>query len=123
MNAALAAALAVLMFGIAFRVANLAPRARDVVAASRRALRVMSDPGLDDLAKEKAVQKASLHLLKRFAQIVLRSTAVLLAPALLLVGFEALGMVADERVYGLLLTWQGILASTVGFVLVSLVWR
>jgi hypothetical protein len=118
-----AAALAVLIFVVAFRVSNIAALARDVVGTSGGALRVLSDPMLDELAKEQAVRMASLHLLKRFLQITLLAAAILVAPALLLVGLDTLGIVADERVYGILVTWQGVLASTLGVVLVSLVWR
>ena len=120
---AAAATLAFLTFVIAFRVSNIAALARDVVGTSGRAYRVMADQTLDELAKERAVRQASLHLLKRFLQIALLAALIVVAPALLLVGLDAAGIIADEQVYGILLTWQGVVASTLGVVLVNLAWR
>lgn len=73
------AALSVIAFVIAFHFLRLVPAARGAIAVSQRTAGVMGDATLDDDAKEAAVRKASVDLLKSFCSIALRGIGTVIA--------------------------------------------
>lgn len=73
------AALSVLAFLAVFHFLAVIPKAQDAIAVSRNTAGLMRDATLDDDAKEAAVQKASLNLMKAFVGLLLRGGGAVLA--------------------------------------------
>jgi hypothetical protein len=106
------AASAVIAFSVAFLASGLIGVARQAAAAARDSLRALSDPSLDDAAKESHARAASLKLFGAFAGIALRSALVLLAPVAALWVFDALGLVPLDAAFDFLLRWDVLLLAT-----------
>ena len=86
----------------------------------------MRDPGLDEEAREKAVQAAALKLFGAFGSILIRSALALIAAAVPILAADAAGIAAEPAVTGFLSRWEVILALTViitlGWVLARRAW-
>jgi hypothetical protein len=117
------AVLATVAFAAAFLASGLIPAARRAVAISGQARTAMTDPGLDDMAKEKAVQAAALGLMRSTLSLAARSLACLAAPALVILGADALGLASDEAVIGVLLDPVFIAATLVVFLAIPFALR
>ena len=112
----LASALAVAVFAAALKLSGLYPAVLD--AAS-----IIADSTLDDLEKEKLVQRHALLLLRRSLLITLRVAAVFGSPILLLAVMHLLGLASFQDVTALLLRWEAIAVTTVAFLAAWVVWR
>ena len=111
----LAAALAVAVFAVAMRLSGLYPAVLDAARIVMRASSVIADSALDDLEKEKLVQRHALLLLGRSLLITLRAAAVFGSPVLLLAAMHWLGLAKFQDVTALLLGWEAITVTTVVF--------
>ena len=118
----LAAALAVAVFAVAMKLSGLYPAVLDAASMARRAASVIADSTLDDLEKEKLVQRHALLLLGRSLLITLRAAAVFGSPILLLAAMHWLGLAKFEDVTALLLGWEAITVTTVVFLGAWAVW-
>jgi hypothetical protein len=90
------AALAIL--AVALWVSGVMRVSAGVLATTQSAAAIMRDPALDDLAREKAIQRASMRLLGDFASILFRSIlclAVSIAPIWLA---DATGLASSHAV-------------------------
>jgi len=79
---AFTASISILVFVAALWLLRIVPLATSAISASRRALETLGDKALDDLDREKAMQSASLSLLKIFFSILIRGCLALLASLL-----------------------------------------
>ena len=71
------------IFAVALWVSGVMRVSTGVLSTTRNAAAIMRDPALDDMAREKAIQRASLKLFADFGSILLRgaiSLAVSFAP-------------------------------------------
>ena len=118
----LAAALAVAVFAVAMRLSGLYPAVLDAARIVMRASNVIADSTLDDLEKEKLVQRHALLLLRRSLLITLRAAAVFGSPVLLLAAMHWLGLAKFQDVTALLLGWEAITVTTVVFLAAWAVW-
>ena len=118
-----AAALAVAIFAAALKLSGLYPAVLDAAGLVRRAASVIADSTLDDLEKEKLVQRHALLLLRRSLLITLRAAAVFSSPVLLLAAMHLLGLARFQDVTALLLGWKAIAITTVAFLAAWVVWR
>ncbi len=84
-----------------------------VLATTREALAVIKDESLDDEARERAVQRASLGLFKAFGSIVVRSALALLSAIVPLWLADALGLAEMEAVVAYMSRWDVIIVVTV----------
>ena len=119
----LAAALAVAVFAAAMKLSGLYPAVLDAASIARRAASVIADSTLDDLEKEKLVQRHALLLLRRSLLITLRAAVVFGSPILLLAAMHLLGLASFQDVTALLLRWEAIAVTTVAALVVWAVWR
>ena len=119
----LAAALAVAVFAVAMRLSGLYPAVLDAARIVIRASSVIADATLDDLEKEKLVQRHALLLLRRSLLITLRAAAVFGSPVLLLAAMHWLGLASFEDVTTLLLGWEAIAVTSVVSLGAWAVWR
>lgn len=122
MTLAVAAAAAV-AFLAGLVLSGLVPAAMTAVRISATTLRTVRDPVLDDDTKERLVRRASLDLLLAGLSIAIRAAAALCLPALVVFFAELAGLATQAAVYGLMLTWEFILASTAALTLLAVVWR
>jgi hypothetical protein len=97
-----------------------------VLTTTQDAVATMRDRSLDDAAREKAIQRASLRLLSDVGSILVRgalSVAVSLVPVWLA---DATGLATFEAVFGFLSRWDVVvIASAVmiaGYVIQSRLW-
>jgi hypothetical protein len=124
---ALTGLLSVAVMAVGLWVFGVSRAAESVLATTRRAAATMRDPALDERAREKAVQRASLVLMAGFGSIVVRA-ALALAAALLPVWIASRGGLAPAAgVFHFLSRWDVILATSAamvgGYVLVLRPWR
>ena len=117
-----AAALAVAVFAAALKLSGLYPAVLDAATIARRAASVIGDSTLDDLEKEKLVQRHALLLLRRSLLITLRAAAVFGSPILLLAAMHLLGLASFQDVTSLLLGWKAIAVTTAAFLAAWVVW-
>ncbi len=97
----------------AFHVSGLVARAQVVVTLTRQTLAVISDKALDDVEKERAVQRAALGLFRQFMVMAGTAIVVLAMPAVVMWGGELIGLASFAAVSGFLLSWQVIIGATV----------
>ncbi len=119
----LASALAVAVFAAALRLSGLLPAVLDAAGIARRAASVIADSTLDDLQKEKLVQRHALLLLRRSLLITLRAAAVFGSPVLLLAAMHLLDLADFRDVTALLLGWEAVALTTAAFLAAWAVWR
>lgn len=110
-----AASLAAACFALAFHWLGMAPVARRAIAIGLEAGRVMRDDGLDDDAKERAVQAASLTLLRLFASLAARSLGAVGLSLLPVLAAQAAGLTTVSAVNALFLSWPGAILASVVF--------
>jgi hypothetical protein len=111
--------VSVAVFMAAFFLVGILPAAQGAIATARGALAAMRNPGLDDLAREKAVQKASLGLFAGFGSILLRSLAALALAYLPILAADALGLAPEAEVADFLSRLDVIAALSV---VITLLW-
>lgn len=87
--------------------------AAGVLETARSAVRAMRDETLDDEAREKAVQRASIRLLGAFASILVRGALSLAAGFLPIWLASATGLATVGSVTGYLARWDVIAVATV----------
>ena len=119
----LVASLAVAAFLLGFHLAGVLPAASRAIATARSATGAMRNPALDDLAREKAAQKAGLSLLGSFASIALRSAAALAVSFVPILLADAMGLVDAGATTAFLLRWDVILGASAVMIAVWLVVR
>lgn len=116
----LVTALAALAFLAAFQLLGVVPCARSAIATSRQTAAVMSDSNLDDDAKETAVQKAAISLMKGFFGLVLRLLGVLVAAYVPIFLFDAVGLLPESAALAFMLRIDVIVATSV--LVIAAIW-
>lgn len=111
---------AIAAFAGAFQISGLLARALSAGDMAREAMAVMGDKTLGDAEKETRVQKAALGLFGAFFRILLLSLAILIPPALIVLGADLAGVAAWPDVESFLLSWEVILGATV--LICALIW-
>lgn len=101
------------IFAIALGLSGVAGVAAGVLTTTQDAVAVMRDATLDEAAREKAIQRASVRLLSDAAGILVRaalSVAVSLVPIWLV---DATGLAPFESVIAFLSRWDVVLIASV----------
>ncbi|WP_193369824.1 hypothetical protein [Pelagibius marinus] len=110
----------------AFWLLGIVRRAAAALAVTRGALAAMRDAALDEDAREKEVQRASLKLLGIFFSILARSLLALFASFLPIWVADTLGLASSETVLLFLARWDVILVVSLvllaGYVLWNRLW-
>ncbi len=106
------AGLSIVAFLAAFALLRIASVAGASIRTSQAAAAAMRDPALDDRARERAVQGASLRLLGQFLSLLFRS-ALAVAASLVPVGVAALiGLAPAGQVLAFLMRWPAWVLAT-----------
>lgn len=116
-------ACSVAAFVLAFTRSGLVATVSDALATLRRAQAAMSDSGLDDLAREKAVQAAGLRLLGLAGGIGLRGGLVLAAALLPVVAADGMGLAHAGDTLSFMARWDVIAVATLAAIAGHLAWR
>jgi hypothetical protein len=97
-----------------------------VLTTTQQAVAIMRDAGIDDAAREKAIQRASIGLIADFGSILLRAVLALAASLLPVWLAGAAGLARPGDVFEFLSRWDVILAATgvmiVGYVVRIRLW-
>lgn len=114
------------IFAVALAVSGVVGAAGGVLGTTNQTVAIMRDPGLDDHAREKAIQRASLKLLADFGSILLRGLASIAASLVPVWLMDAAGLAPAHAVFGFLARWDVMLIATVvmvlGYVLRTRLW-
>ena len=105
--------VSIVLFLIALWLLRLVPVASAAVATARGAVAAMRDPALDDAAREKAVQAASLRLMGAFASIVVRGALSLGASLLPIWLADLTGLASGWAIVDFLSRWDVIVVASV----------
>lgn len=112
----IAAAFSVIVFIILIRLFRLVERSLDVVGISRNSLDIVRDSGLDDKAKEEALQKNALSLFRLFFVLAGSGAAAVSVPLGMLWCCERFGWLSLEAVYSVAVSPVFLIASGVATV-------
>jgi hypothetical protein len=116
-------AIGALVFVICFKRLDIARRAREVVAATRRAHGIIRSERLADEAKEAAVQKAAMLMAGSGVALLGRMALCLLVPvAAVWLGAQS-GAYSTADALAAASTWTFIIASSAAIIAVWLVIR
>lgn len=117
------AGLAVAVFMAALILLRIVAVAMNAVNTSRDVIRTLSDPQLDDMHREQAMQKASLSLLGYFVSITIRGAAALLLSYLAIYLADAAGLADTQAVVDLLSSPEAIIVTTVILTAAWVIWK
>jgi hypothetical protein len=107
------AAASVAVFMLAFWRLKIVSSARSAIAIMQNALGVMRDPALDELAREKAVQSASLKLVREAFSLIVRSALALAAAFIPLALADQFGLAPLSGSLEYLARWDVIIVISV----------
>jgi hypothetical protein len=108
--------LAVLLFAFALDRVRVVPVVGEMLATARGAAATMKDSALDDRAREKAVQRASIQLFSHAASIFGRAALALIVSLIPMVIGDQLGLTTMGGVIAFLSRFDVILIASVGFI-------
>ncbi len=111
------AAASIGMLIVALWLSGVVPSSTSALAIARGALGAMRDAGLDDAAREKAVQRASLRLLGTFLSILVRGAVAIGASLLPIWLANVTGLAASDQVFEFLSRWDVIVIASIVIVL------
>ncbi|MBI1252536.1 MAG: hypothetical protein GC189_13825 [Alphaproteobacteria bacterium] len=116
------AGAAIVVAAFLLRAFGVVGRFGEIMRDSRSGFAALSDAALDDDAKERAAQQASVRLFQHFLIVTLSAAAALAAPLAALWALDAVGAISLARVLGVLASWPfliGALAVTVAVFLIK----
>jgi len=93
-----------------------------VLAESNSALRLVTDPHLDDDTKEVAIRRMAAQMLRLSGEMLVRGLAVVFVPGMLVYAAILAGATDMESVWRIALSWPLLLINALIFFFV-LVWR
>jgi hypothetical protein len=107
------AAASVAVFMLAFWRLEVVVSARSAIAIMQNAIGTMRDPYLDELAREKAVQSASLKLVREAFSLIVRSALALAAAFIPLVLADQFGLAPLSATLEYLGRWDVIIVLSI----------
>ena len=114
---------AVLLLCAGFYFAHLVEIVRHIAALAGRAYATMTDDSLDDLAKEKVVQRCAVQMLKHSVQLIVKLLVILLVTALPVWLASFLGWTDMETFAQFALRVDVLLITTAAVFVVVIVYR
>jgi hypothetical protein len=121
------AVLSLGIFVVALRLSGIVGVSAGVLSTTRDTLAIIRDTTLDDAARERAVQRASVSLMARFASILGRGALALAASLVPVWVADTTGVASFSAVLDLLTRWDVMLIGAVVMVAVFVIpgrsWR
>jgi hypothetical protein len=87
----------------------------NVLHTARHAMAIVRDVTIEDAAREKAAQRASLQLFRAFASILFRSAVAFLASFIPILLADTAGLARTQDVFEFLLRWDVIFIAALFF--------
>lgn len=115
--------VAVLLLCAGFYLAHLVEIVRHIAALTGTAYATMTDDSLDDLAKEKAVQRCAIQMLKHSVQLIVKLLVILLVTAFPVWLASFLGWTDMETFAQFALRFDVLLITTAAVFVVVIVYR
>ena len=109
-------------FIVTFWLLGVARVGAGVLTVARGAVTAMRDENLDDAAREKAVQRASLQLMGAFASILVRSALALLISFLPIWIASLAGLASIEAIVAFLSRWDVIAVASMAVIAGYVIW-
>ncbi|NDR58913.1 sulfotransferase [Aliiruegeria sabulilitoris] len=109
----------VLCFGIGLWKTAIASSAKSVLSSVQAGVSAMSDPDMDDAAKERAVQKAGLSLIGKTFGLTTRLLATFALAALPIFAADLAGLVPYAASMDMMLRWEFIIGVSIVAILVG----
>lgn len=106
------AAASIGVFLVVFQLAGVVPVAKRAITESRGAIQAMRDPDLDELTRERTVQKAAIQLLIVSGSIILRSLLALAAAFIPIVLADWVGIASRAATLAFMERWDVILIAS-----------
>ena len=106
------AAASILVFFGALWLMGVVPIAGEVLATTHRTAAIMRDPGLDERAREKAVQRAAVRLLADAASLLARGFVAIAASGIPIWLAHVSGQATTEDVFRVLSGWEAAAMAT-----------
>ncbi len=92
---------------------GLLKRVNSTLELSRQSLGVVRDSSMDELQKEKALQRFALRLFSQLAMIVVASAIALIVPGALVFAFDWLGIVSAREILTVMSHWLFLVSTLV----------
>lgn len=115
--------VAVLLLCAGFYFARLAAAVRQIARVAAGAYATLRDGSLDDLAKEKAVQRSALEMVKQTVQLAVKLLVILLVTAFPVWLAVTLGWIGMDRFAQFALRIDVLLITTALMVAAVFTWR
>lgn len=109
----LAATFVVVAFALLAHFIGLIRWTTEVMTHAREASAVLGDASLDDLAKEKAIQRTALSMFKLLGLLLIGSIAALGFPIGAVWLADIVGVLSFDAVMAMLVRWEFLLVATV----------
>jgi hypothetical protein len=110
------------VFVVALRISGVVGASAGVLTTTQQAVAIMRDGSIDDAAREKAIQRASIGLIASFGSILLRA-ALALAASLLPVWLAGMADLARPRDVFEFLSRRDVILAATGVMIVGYVAR
>jgi hypothetical protein len=115
------AAASISVFLVVLWLSGVVPASASALAIARGALGAMRDARVDDAAREKAVQRASLRLIGTFVSILVRGAVAIAASLLPIWVADVSGFASSDQVIEFLSQWEVIVIASIVIVMGYLV--
>jgi hypothetical protein len=115
-------AISIGAFLLGFWRAGVVPSAKRAFAATREAMRAIRDPGLDERARERAVQAAALRLSGISGSLILRNLAALIAGYVPIAVADFAGFTTRAALLSFMMRWDVIVVATAAVTLGFVAW-
>jgi len=115
--------LAVLLLCVGFHFSRILVTLKHVSNAARVAISTMTDSSLDDMAKEKAIQRYAVEMLKQTIALFTKVLLILLVTAVPVWLASTLGWIDMQTFTGFILRWDVLLLTTLAILLPAIVFR
>ncbi len=113
----------VVLFSLAFFFTRISRTISQVLSISRDSFLTITDSGLDDDAKEKAVQRAAIDMLRQFGCLLFKVAAIGLATLMPPFVADAANLASFKDISSFSLRWDVLLVTTIAAIAVSVMWR
>jgi hypothetical protein len=107
------ASFVVIAFAVLAHYIGLLRWTNEVMRHARTATAVLQNTALDDLAKEKAMRRASIELFKLLGLLTVGSIIAVALPVAAVWFADVAGVLSFDAVMAMLIRWEFLLAATV----------
>ncbi len=109
--------LTIALFCLAFYLTDMIKTARVSIAISRQAIEIISDPDLEDFAKETSIKKAATEMMKNCGLFFLKGGLTVAAVAIPLLSADLMDLASIAETSRFALRWDVLILTTLAMML------